>query len=41
VISVNRVLVVLIGLILLVFAYAFWIGAHKSPSEGGPSVVGR
>jgi hypothetical protein len=38
---VNRVLVSLIGVIFLVFAYAFWIGAHESRSEGGPSVVGR
>ena len=27
---------VLCGMILLVFAYCLWIGAQKSPAEGGP-----
>lgn len=29
----------LCGLILLVFAYAFFIGAQKSPAEGGPAAM--
>jgi hypothetical protein len=29
----------LCGLILIVFAYSFWIGAQKSPSEGGPTAI--
>jgi hypothetical protein len=30
---------VLCGLILLVFAYSFWISAQKSPALGGPTPI--
>jgi hypothetical protein len=30
---------VLCALILLIFAYSFWIGAQKRPAEGGPAAI--
>ena len=35
----NWAVAALCGLMLLVVAYAFWIGSQKTPSEGGPVAV--
>jgi|tagenome__1003787_1003787.scaffolds.fasta_scaffold20755644_3 hypothetical protein len=35
----NWGLAVLCSLILIVFAYCLWIGAQKSPAEGGPQSI--
>jgi hypothetical protein len=35
-IRAKKVLAGLIALMILVFAYSFWIAAQKAPHEGGP-----
>jgi hypothetical protein len=35
----NWVLATVCGLIVLLFAYSFWIGAQKSPAIGGPAPI--
>ena len=37
----NLAVAVLCFLILEVFAYSFWIGAQKSPADGGPTHGGQ
>jgi hypothetical protein len=32
-------LAILCAMILVAFAYSFWVGAQKSPAEGGPESI--
>jgi hypothetical protein len=32
---------ILCGVILLVFAYSFWINGQKSPDDGGPVAISQ
>jgi hypothetical protein len=36
--NLRIVIVTLCALMLLVFAFSFWIAAQKAPAQGGPSL---